>query len=119
MKTYFRILTYVKKYAKYLAASILFTLIFSLMSGASVYLSIPLLSTLFQEGNKTEVVQNAPAQTLPAAESIVPHGIAETWTNFKQQVHDYIFTGSQQDILIKIVVLILLAFFIKKPYGLI
>jgi len=117
MRTYFRILTYVKKYAKYLAASILFTLIFSLMSGASVYLSIPLLSTLFQEGNKAEVVQTVPTQTMPAAESIVPHGIAESWANLKLQVHDYIFTGTQQDILIKIVVLILLAFLIKNISG--
>ncbi len=118
MKTYFRILTYVKKYAKYLAASILFTIIFSLMSGASVYLSIPLLSTLFQERTETTaVVQQTPQQMIPGGESVVPSGVAQYWTHFKEQIHDYIFTGTQQDILIKIVVLILLAFLIKNISG--
>ncbi len=117
MKTYFRILTYVKKYAKYLAASILFTIIFSLMSGASVYLSIPLLSTLFQERTETAVVQQTPQQMIPGSESVVPSGVAQYWTHFKEQIHDYIFTGTQQDILIKIVVLILLAFLIKNISG--
>ncbi len=117
MKTYFRILTYVKKYAKYLAASILFTIIFSLMSGASVYLSIPLLSTLFQEKTETAVVTQTPAQMIPGGQSVVPSGITEIWNSFKQQIHDYIFTGTQQDVLIKIVILILLAFLIKNISG--
>ncbi len=117
MKTYFRILTYVKKYAKYLALSILFTIVFSLMSGLSVYLSIPLLSTLFQEKTATAVVRETPTQMIPGGESIVPSGITETWNNLKVEIHNFIFTGTQQDILIKIVILILLTFLIKNISG--
>ena len=64
MKTYFRILKFVKPYTGNLILSVLFTIMYALLNGASVYLTIPLLDTLFQEsGNADKAVNNTPAAT--------------------------------------------------------
>ena len=47
MKTYIRILKYLKNYKKQLALSMILSIIFSIFSALSVYLTIPLLKTLF------------------------------------------------------------------------
>jgi len=56
MKTYIRILAYVKPYWKHLLLSIICTVLFAFLNGISIYLTIPLLDTLFNESAKHEVV---------------------------------------------------------------
>ncbi|HEX9015901.1 MAG TPA: ABC transporter transmembrane domain-containing protein, partial [Chloroflexota bacterium] len=50
MKLYQRILRYVRPYAGQLGLSVLCSVLFSVFSGLSIYLTIPLLETLFKEG---------------------------------------------------------------------
>ena len=57
MKTYFRILNFVKPYWKHLSLSVIFTILFALLNGLSVYLTIPLLDTLFQESIRKGTVE--------------------------------------------------------------
>ncbi|MHB8906117.1 MAG: hypothetical protein ACYC6D_08335, partial [Melioribacteraceae bacterium] len=49
MKTYYRVLSYIKPYRKHLTASVLFSILYALLNTVSVYLLIPLLNTLFEE----------------------------------------------------------------------
>jgi subfamily B ATP-binding cassette protein MsbA len=80
----------------------------------SIYLTIPLLDTLFQESiNNTQTQQ---PQTQPS-ETIIPGWI----TNIADNVADYfkqvVLTGEQADVLIKICLVIFLAFFLKNIFG--
>jgi ABC-type multidrug transport system fused ATPase/permease subunit len=47
--TFLRVLKYVRPYWKQLALSVFFTILFSIFSGVSIYLAIPLLETLFSQ----------------------------------------------------------------------
>ncbi len=115
MKTYFRILSYVKKYVGYLILSITFTVLFSLMNGASVYLSIPLLQTLFNEKRptqKTEMINSA-TENLPKIGS----SLAQKYNELKHEFTNYIFSGTNDQILLKIVGLVLLTFLLKNIFN--
>ncbi|MBL1212325.1 MAG: ABC transporter ATP-binding protein [Ignavibacteriae bacterium] len=120
MKTYLRILSYVKPYKKHLAASIMCTIIFALLNGASIYLTIPLLSTLFQEDQKskpagTEQVESNIDDSI--SQSILPDWAQSAIDNVSDSVNDFLFEGSDNEILLKICILILLAFLGKNLFG--
>ena len=74
MKTYYRILAYVKPYWSHLTASIICTILFALLNGASIYLTIPLLDTLFQASNPVSVEQSNPS-SIEKATGILPNGL--------------------------------------------
>jgi len=116
LKTYFRILSYVRPYWKHLALSVVCTILFAVLNGASVYLTIPLLDTLFQESSKTEKV-DAPSSTVESAKGVLPdwvkeieHGVTETFNN-------YVFSGNKLEALMKICILVLIAFLAKNLFG--
>jgi ATP-binding cassette, subfamily B, bacterial MsbA len=116
VKTYFRILNYIKPYWKHLTASIFFTIIFALLNGGSIYLTIPLLDTLFQDKNIVNVQQQQPNQ-LEKVSTALPGWLY----NIKQSVSDtfnnFVFSGSKTDSLFKICILILFAFLGKNIFG--
>ncbi len=113
MNTYFRILKFVKPYWKHLSLSIFSTLFFSLLSGASIYLTIPLLSTLFQESKK-HIVNTGIAGK---ANSIAPGWITQAMNNISNWFNGFVFSGSTSEVLLKICVLILITFLFKNVFG--
>jgi subfamily B ATP-binding cassette protein MsbA len=119
VKTYLRILSYVKPYKKHLAASIMSTIIFALLNGASIYLTIPLLSTLFQEDKNTEAGTEQLDQdsSTSLSESILPDWVQAAIDGISDSVNEFLFQGSNNEILLKICILILLAFLGKNLFG--
>lgn len=115
MKTYFRILKYVKPYWSHLLLSITFTIIFALLNAASIYLTIPLLDTLFQESSKTEV--KTTSTTIAATKSILPGWVIEAQESVSHSFQQFVFSGSKMDALVKICFIILIAFFVKNLSG--
>ncbi|MGE5352483.1 MAG: ABC transporter ATP-binding protein [Acidobacteriota bacterium] len=115
MKTYFRILNFIKPYWKHLSASIFCTILFALLNGASIYLMIPLLDTLFQEPGKVKAQEQT--QMIDKANGILPHWITDIKESISQAFHSYIFSGSKTDSLVKICILILIAFLAKNIFG--
>jgi subfamily B ATP-binding cassette protein MsbA len=114
MKTYYRILSFILPYWKYLSASIIFTVLYALLNGVSVYLTIPLLDTLFQEGGKKQVSQ----VTLNQFNSNhITNWFTRTTENLSNSFNKYMFMGSSKDILFKMCMLILIAFFFKNIFG--
>lgn len=112
MKTYYRILSFVKPYWKHLGLSIGCTILFSVLSGLSVYLTIPLLDTLFLEKEKSEsssIVENT--------SEIAPGWITETITNIKETFENYVLSGTVSEVLFKICLLILITFLLKNVFG--
>lgn len=113
MKTYFRILAFVKPYKKYIVGSILFSILYALANGASIYLLIPLLDTLFLGGSdKSSATVNQSEKT-----SILPDWIANIQHSLSESFNTFIFGGSKIDALTKIVFLVMLAFFLKNLFG--
>ena len=116
MNTYRRILKFVRPYWKHLVLSIMCTFIFAILNGASVYLTIPLLDTLFQESTKTEQVQQEP-NSAEKAKSIMPEWIQKMGNNITNSFNHFVFSGGKMEALLKICILVLLAFLGKNIFG--
>jgi subfamily B ATP-binding cassette protein MsbA len=113
MKTYLRILSYVKPYWKHLVVSIFCTILYAILNGVSVYLTIPLLDTLFQQSKKV-VVQNSTANP---ASSILPDWAIKFGNEISQKFNEIILSGDKIDALIKICILVFIAFLLKNIFG--
>ena len=114
MNTYSRILSYVKPYWKHLSASVFCTILYALLNGASVYLTIPLLDTLFQESSgKT-------AQTTSAVggqAKFLPQWLVDSVQSVIDTFKHFIFSGDVNYILFKICILVLITYLAKNIFG--
>ncbi len=106
LKTYGRILRYLKPYSRHLVGSITAAVFYSLFAGASVYLTIPLLDTLFNQGNPHPLA-------IPTTASFLDKFKAEISNWFNQVM----FSGTKSDALLKICVIIVISFFLKNLFG--
>lgn len=114
MKTYLRIIKYVKPYWKHIIAAFVFSFLFALLNGLSVYLTIPLLDTLFQESASKQAISQTPAEH---STSILPDWIKGIEEDVVNSFNNFILSGDKSDVLIKICLLILIAFFLKNVFG--
>jgi len=112
MKIFFRILQYVRPYWKTLALSLACTLLFSIFSGASIYLSIPLLETLFDQSSSASVQQQTPPRN-----SLVPNEVVGFKQSVEQTLKSLIFVGSKTESLYRICIIILAMFLLKNFFG--
>jgi len=114
VKTYFRLLTYIKPYWKHLTLSIICTILYALLNGLSVYLSIPLLDSLFQEsGEKTEVLSTVPK----ANTDFLPDFLKDIVDSVTYQFNSFLFSGNQLDTLYRICIIVMFAFLLKNLFG--
>lgn len=102
MKTYLRILSYLKKYKLNLTISIILSIFFSIFSALSIYLTIPLLKTLFFGGGST-----VPIQT----------DITGLYSRLQYAFESFIFSEGKLAALYKVCILILAAFILKNITG--
>jgi ATP-binding cassette, subfamily B, bacterial MsbA len=119
MNIYLRIFRYVRPYWKHLAASIFFTIFFSLFSGLSIYLTIPLLETLF-DPDYAEGGHAAIERQVDTGETDSPAVVGSLET-IRMKISSWfatvVFTGDQFEALFRICVLIILVFFLKNIAG--
>ncbi len=115
MRTYFRIVGYLKPYWKHLTASIVFTIFSALLDGASIYLSIPLLDTLFQQKGVSE--GSSVALQKSGINSNGDFWIVQEVNRLLNEIQTFIFGGSVSEVLIKICLLIIIAFLGKNLFG--
>ena len=113
MTTYKRVLTYIIPYRKHLSASVLFSILYALLNTVSVYMLSPLLNTLFQEKGAVTVQTNTITPKLDTPDNWLTKIGTEITDSFK----NYVFNGTEKEILFKICLLILLAFFLKNVFG--
>ena len=115
MNTYLRILSFVKPYWKHVVISIVFSILYAILSGASIYLMIPLLDTLFQESTSTQVeLENS---SLDGTSATIPDWLINIKEDFISWFNNYILSGDKIDILINICILIIIAFSLKNIFG--
>ncbi len=113
MKIYFRILSYINPFRKHLTASIIFTILYALLNGASITLTIPLLDTLFAQNQPTITVQTIPKTINAPIMGWLSNVIDSITSAFKNVV----FSGTQNQILVKICLLLFLTFLFKNIFG--
>jgi subfamily B ATP-binding cassette protein MsbA len=120
MKTYLRILNFVKPYWKHLSISIVCTILFAVFNGLSIYLTIPLLDTLFQ-GGQSQVgqsnVQITQASPIGNTTSMLPDWAIKLEHNISDTFNNFILKGDKIDSLLKICLLVIIAFFLKNIFG--
>ncbi len=115
MSTYYRILSFVKPYWKHLSLSVIFTIFYSLLSGATVYLTIPLLDTLFKEGSKNRVLLSS--AKVSHSPSLIPQWVTNFFDSIIEAFKHFIFSGNVTEVLLKICFLILITFLGKNIFG--
>lgn len=104
MKIYLRIISYIKKYKKYIAYSMIMSIFFSIFSAISIYLTIPLLKTLFTSGQ--------PQQTHTSVDNVT--GL---YQSFQKLFDDFLLSGTKEGAILKISIIILIAFLFKNLTG--
>lgn len=114
MKTYLRLLSFVKPYWKHLTLSIIFTILFAILNGVSVFLTIPLLKTLFNDMPEASITTQ---QVQGSTDSFIPDFITNIKNFISNTFDNYVFSGTKSEILLKICILILTAFFLKNIFG--
>ena len=112
MKIFIRILSYVKPYWRILALSIGCTFMFSMFSGASIYLTIPLMETLFDQ-----TPMEVSATQTPPKNQLVPNEIVGAKRYVETTIRSYLFAGTKSEALFKICGLIFFVFMMKNIFD--
>jgi subfamily B ATP-binding cassette protein MsbA len=115
MNTYKRILKYVVPYWKRLILIFILSVLYAVLNGLSIYLVIPLLDTLFQEGKAVE--QSATTEQIEKSSALLPDFINEAKDSISEWFTSFVYTGDKIDILLKICFVILFVFFLKNLFG--
>jgi len=102
-----RILFYVRPYRGMLGLSVLCSVLFSIFSGLSIYLTIPLLETLFQGPEKA-------AGVVSAVPSILPGWLVSLKVTLAGWFQALVFTGDPSASLRNICVVMVAAFLLKN-----
>jgi len=118
-KVYFRVIKYVKPYWRHLIGVLLTTIFFTIFSGLSIYLTIPLLETLFQ----TEIqAENSNLSTVelnlkPKAETSGSGFLSSIKDELSGVMFSFIDKPSKRESLFRICLIIVLAFLFKAIFG--
>lgn len=86
-----------------------------MLNGLSVYLTIPLLDTLFQESASEQTTEQT--SSIERASSILPNWITDIKNIAVKSFNDFVLVGDKPEVLIKICLLILAAFIMKNIFG--
>ena len=93
----------------------MFTILFAILNGVSVYLTIPLLDTLFQESATKQT--KVETSSIEKTSNILPDWINNAKEDLVRSFNDFVFSGDKPEVLIKICLLILFAFLFKNIFG--
>ncbi|CUS80959.1 ABC transporter ATP-binding protein [Candidatus Kryptobacter tengchongensis] len=108
-KIFLKVLIYARPYWKHLILSVLFTILFSIFSGVSIYLAIPLLETLFSQDYMSALGKFGASSGTGF--------LSDVKREFFEFLFKYVFSGTHSEALIKICLVIVIAFFLKNVFG--
>lgn len=118
-KIYFRILSYLKPYWRHLIGVLITSVFFTIFSGLSIYLTIPLLETLFQTELKKEQNLSPTAELSQKLETQAKSGgfLSGLKRELSENLYSFIDRPSKRESLLRICGLIILTFFLKGLFG--
>ncbi len=103
MKTYKRLLKYLKKYKARLTTSIFFSILYSILSGITAYLTIPLLRTLFMSNTPSVVTESS--------------NVSNIFKSFQNNFESFILQGDKEFAILKICIIMVIAYILKNMTG--
>lgn len=103
MKTYKRLLKYLKKYKARLTTSIFFSILYSILSGITAYLTIPLLRTLFMSNTPSMVTESS--------------NVSNIFKSFQNNFESFILQGDKEFAILKICIIMVIAYILKNMTG--
>jgi subfamily B ATP-binding cassette protein MsbA len=112
MTIYRRVLTHLKPYWLKLSVSMMCSVFFSIASGMSIYLTIPLLETLFFKPGGTVV-----ATPVPATVSFLPQWVVGLKDGVAHTFQSMVFRDNPADSLFNICIVVVIAFFFRNLFG--
>ena len=119
-KSYYRVLRYIKPYWKHLILVLLTTILFSVFSGFSVYLTIPLIETFFQT-EISSTVQSSSVNNMQIEKETIKNNEIDFLQKVKNAIsdllHKYVMTGTKKDSLFRICIIIVIAYLLKNITG--
>ncbi len=105
MREYLRLVRLLKQYKGNLILSFILTILFTISNAVSVYLSIPLLRTLFLEQGKI-------------SDTMTPGNITNFFDSLRYKFESFIFAGGDKyNSLAKVCVLMIIFYFLKNLFG--
>lgn len=113
MTIYRRVLKFLRPYWLKLAASMACSAMFSLFSGMSIYLTIPLLETLFFRPSAAP----AAAVAVQPGASFLPGWIVAAKDQLAHAFQQLVFRPSPADSLFNICIVVVVAFFFRNIFG--
>jgi subfamily B ATP-binding cassette protein MsbA len=118
-KVYFRILSYIKPYWGHLAGVLITSIFFTVFSGLSIYLTIPLLETLFQTELRQEQNLSPTAELSQKLETQAKSGgfLSGLKRELSENLYAFIDRPSKRESLLRICALIVITFFLKGFFG--
>jgi len=111
MKTYRRILRYVKPYRAPLAGSLFCILVFTLLSSASLISIVPFLNTLFKAEDETVSNRRNPTAVLQ-----LPDTFSEKLTALQADIEKWLLAGDRRRALLRLCGVILSLIFLKNLF---
>lgn len=112
MIIYRRVLRYLRPYSRKVALSVLYSAIFSAFSGVSIYLTIPLLETLFGGGNVGAV-----SPVITGGTSLLPEWLLTLKEHVSEAFRALVFRPDPTQSLLNICLVIVFAFLLKNLFG--
>ena len=109
---FFRIVSFVRPHWRRVVLSVTCTILFALFSGASIYLTIPLFETLF---NQTPI--EISAIHTPPKNQLVPNEVISIKQYVENKLRNYLFDGTESEALFKICALIVAVFLFKNIFD--
>ncbi len=117
MTIYRRVLRYLHPYWLKLTASMACSVMFSLFSGISIYLTIPLLETLFLGPSSTTAAAPAVPQAASPAYSLVPGWLTSLKDTVGEAFRNLVFRDTPAESLFNICIVVVVAFFMRNIFG--
>jgi subfamily B ATP-binding cassette protein MsbA len=112
LEIFLRILAYVKPFWKHLFVAIANMIMFAILNGLSIYLTIPLLDILFKQTDSNSVKKVASSNS-----SILPDWLNQIVENISNSFQNYVLSGDTKEILLKISIMIVTAFILKNIFN--
>jgi subfamily B ATP-binding cassette protein MsbA len=116
MKTYLRILGYVKAYWVHLTGSLFCIFFYTVFSSASLISVVPFLDMIFYGTANTEAPGPSDSQAHPQTFK-VPQALQESKANIEQAVYNWLLRGDRRKALLRLCGLILLLILLKNIFD--
>ncbi len=116
MQTYFRMLRMIRPYLSQVVLSVIFTIVFSVLSSVSIVIIQPFLQTLFS-GSETVIAPETTELSIEKSDSalvLLPDSLSKKLLGLKTSADEFLLAGTKLEALWRIVLVFFVLFMLKN-----